>query len=484
MSMFNRLTKWLSVAVAVALCLQLGFSGSTTAAANSPEVKELNFVFLHGAGGNPCGPQLLDDSISEQLPDFIAKYQQAHPGIEVKINIMNRCYPSDVPVETWAANIADSVDKYLPGKGKIIFIGHSMGGKSALYAVAHNVGGLADRAAAVVTIDSPIKSLDNYQLVGNSSFSTYCQAGWLIRPDRGLCASVGSYDSSADGKWVGQNRHWLAFIAGENAPLSPQFDYGGFDPYPRDMDDGALPVTAQYADGADVVYYGEYGHSDFSLIKEVADSMAGEILNYVFGGTIECSVQARDGSWQHKSGLLLGSDYFQDTIGDALGDNNFLWHFNPSYTKWQEWEDTVNYQPPTYENQLRSRFEVTTGKSVPFLTRLDEARWLSPDDPADCRIYLRTRAAPQSYIRVDYNIYVQGLLAEGKTRDHYEIEITTGTPLAEISEASWMTANPRDMRVQVSSRVERPFRWYDASWRVYYQESRVRNIMDEIPATP
>jgi pimeloyl-ACP methyl ester carboxylesterase len=484
MSMFNRLIKLLSIALAVALCFQLGFSGTTFSAANSPAVKELNFVFLHGAGGNPCGPQLLDDSISEQVPDYIAKYQQAHPGVEVKINIMNRCYPSDVDVQTWAANIADSVDKYLPGKGKIIFIGHSMGGKSALYAVAHNVGGLADRAVAVVTIDSPIKSLDNYQLVGNSSFSTFCQAGWLIRPDRGLCASVGSYDSSADGKWVGQNRHWLAFIAGENAPLSPQFDYGGFDSYPRDMDDGALPITAQYADGADVIYYGEYGHSDFSQIEELAVSMAGEIMNYVFGGAVECAVQARDGSWQHKSGLLLGADYFQDTIGDALGYSNFLWHFNPSYTKWQAWEDTVEYQPPTYENQLRSRFEVTKGKSAPFLTRLDEARWLSPDDPADCRLYLRTRAAPQSYIQVDYNIYVQGLLAEGKKRDHYEIEITAGTPMAEISEASWQTANQRDMRVQVTSRVERPFRWYDASWRVYYQESRVRNIIDEIPAAP
>jgi hypothetical protein len=121
---------------------------------------------------------------------------------------------------------------------------------------------------------------------------------------------------------------------------------------------------------------------------------------------------------------------------------------------------------------------------VPFLTRLDEVRWLSPDDPADCRLYLRTRATPQTYIQVDYNIYVQGLLAEGKKRDHYEIEITAGTPLAEISEASWMNANPRDMRVQVMSRVERPFRWYDASWRVYYQESRVRNIIDEIPVAP
>ena len=69
MSMFSRIVKWLSIAVAVALCLQLGFSGATASAENGPAVKELNFVFLDGAGGNPCGPQLLADSVLEQIPD-------------------------------------------------------------------------------------------------------------------------------------------------------------------------------------------------------------------------------------------------------------------------------------------------------------------------------------------------------------------------------------------------------------------------------
>jgi len=481
MSIMSRILKYLSIAVAVALCLQLGYSGSTVSAADSPAIKELNFVFIHGAGGNPCGPQLLDDSILEQIPDYILKYQQANPGVEVKVNVLNRCYPNDVAVETWAANIADTVDKYLPGKGKIIFIGHSMGGKSALYAVAHNVGGLADRAAAVVTINTPVKSMSNYQLVGNSSFADFCRAGWLIRPDRGVCASVASYDSSEDGKWVGQNRHWLAFISGESAPLSPQFDYGGFDPYPRDMDDGALPMSAQYADGADVVYYGEHGHSDFTLIEEVADSMAGEILNYIFGGVVECSVQARDGGWQHKAGMLLGTEYFQDTIGDVLGTSSFILHTNLSYVTWQEWQDVVEYSPPTYENQLRSRFEFSRERSAPFLTKIKEVRWQSADNSADFRLYFKTSAAPRNSIQVDYKIYVQGLLAEGTKRDHYEIEIVAGTPMAEISQASWMTDNPRDLRVQVSSRVERPFRWYEAKWRGYYQESRTRNVIDEIP---
>lgn len=482
--MLTKISKWLSIVVAVAMCLQLALSGSTVSAANSPAVKELNFVFLHGAGGNPCGPQLLADSVLEQIPDYITKYQQAHPGVEIKVDMLNRCYPSDVDVQTWAANIADAIDTHFAGRGNLILIGHSMGGKSALYAVAHNVGNLADKVAMVVTIDSPIKSLNSYQLVGGGAFSDFCRARWLLQSDGGVCESVGSYDSSEDGKWVGQNKHWLAFIAGENSPLSPQFDYGGFDPYPRDMDDGALPISAQYADGADVIYYGEHGHSEFTVVPELAASLAGQILNYIFGGTVECSVLARDGSWKNKAGLLLGTDYWQDVIGDKLGESSFLWHWNPSYTRWQDWEDTVNYVPPTYENQLRSRFDVTTVRSASFFTKIVEARWLNPDDPADCRLYLHTRAAPRNYIQVNWNIYVQGMLDEGKQRDHYEIEITGGTPMAAINEAAWLNDNPRDLRVAVSSHAERPFRWYEASWRVYSQESRQRNVIDEIPAVP
>jgi pimeloyl-ACP methyl ester carboxylesterase len=480
--MFSRLNKWLSIAVAAVLFLQLGYFSPTASAANSPTVKELNFVFLHGAGGNPCGPQLVADSILEQIPDYINKYEQANPGIEIKVDMLNRCYPSDVDVQTWAANIADTIDKHFAGRGNLILIGHSMGGKSALYAVAHNIGGLVEKTAMVVTINTPVKSMDNYTLVGGGSFSAFCQAGWLLKPDHGVCASVASYDSSEDGKWVGQNKHWLAFISGENAPLSTQFDYGGFDPYPRDMDDGALPISAMYADGADVIYYGEHGHSDFTLDEEVAAPMASQILNYIFGDAVQCSVLVRDGSWKNKAGMLLGTDYWQDIICDKLGNSSYLWHWNPSYTRWQDWEDTVDYYPVTYENQLRSRFDVTTVKSAPFFTRIVEARWLSPDDPTDCRLYLHTRAAPRNYVQVDWNIYVQGMLAEGKQRDHYEIEIIAGTPMAAIDQAVWLNDNPRDLRVGVSSHAERPFRWYEARWRVYGQEARQRNVIDEIAA--
>jgi len=483
--MLNQVMKRLSAVAAIVLCLQLGFPGPAGSAVESPVgVKELNFVFLHGAGGDPCGPQLLADSVLEQIPHYIIEYEQANPGIKVNVNTLNRCYPSDVDVETWAKNIADSIDKYLPGKGNVILIGHSMGGKSALYAVAKNIGNLADRVALVVTINSPIKRLDRYQLTGGGTFLDYCHAGWLLQSERGVCASVGTYDSSEDGKWVSHNRHWLAFISGESSPMDPQFDYGGFDPYPRDMDDGALPMSAQYSDGADVIYYGEHSHSDFHTIKKVADFMAGEILRYIFGGTIECSVLARDGGFEHKAASLLGTDYWQDIAGDVFGSSGRVWYWNQSYIKWQEWEDVVEYYPPTYERDLRSRYEISKVRSSAIFTSIEELRWLNPDDPEDCRLYLRTRAAPRNYMQVDWSIYRQGLLPEGTKRDHYEIEMVAGTPLAGVYRASWATDNLRDLRVQVWSRAERPFRWFEAKWRVYYQESRQRKVIDEIPALP
>jgi len=481
--MHKRLMKRLSVVLAVVLCLQIGFPCPVGSATEAPAaVKELNFVFLHGANGNPCGPQMLADSVREQIPFYITEYEQANPGIKVKVNVLNRCYPGDVDIETWAKNIADSVNRYLPGNGKIIFVGHSMGGKSALYAVANNIGNLAKRAALVVTINSPIKSLDRYSVAGGGSFVTYCRAA-LWNTTRGTCMSVATYDSSEDAKWVGENSHWLAFISGENAPLSSQFDYGGLDPYPRDMDDGALPISAQYSDGADVIYYGEHGHSEFHIIKDVSDFIAGEILKYVFGGTIECPVLARDGGFQHKAGSLLGTEYWRDTIGDVIGRSNRIWHWNPSYIKWQEWEDIAEYYPPTYERDLRSRYEVSLEKASLF-SGIEEMRWVNPDNPGDCRLYLRTKAAPRGYVEVYWKIYRQGLLPEVTKRDHYEIEVIAGTPLAEVYQASWVTDNPRGLRVQVWSQAERPFRWFEAKWRVYYKESRWREVIDEVPALP
>jgi len=469
--------KRLALLITVGLCLQLGFcSSAQSAPENAVQVKELNFVFLHGAGGTVCAMQLLADSILEQLPAHILDYQRANPNTEIRVDTLQRCYPNDVDIETWANNIADNIDKHLPNKRNLILIGHSMGGKAALYAVAHNVGNLANKVALVVTINSPIKSMYRYYVAGGGSALDYCRARWLLS-DRGVCNSLAYYDSSQDGRWVGAVKHWLAFISGEAAPLSEQFNVGGVDALPRNMDDSIIPLSAQYSDGADVIYYGEHGHSDFEDSDEVAVFMAEQILRYIFGGEIECSILDNSGTLEHKAGWIPGTDYWEDVVGEVLADSGSLRHWNESYTKWQEWEDVVGQCPP---ESKRSSYRVSKVGFFSFLASIKEWRWLSTDNPKDCRLYLRTRAAPRNYVQVDWSIYQCGLLPPGVKRDHYEVEIVTGTPLTNIRYVSWIAGDLRDLRLRISSEAERPFRWFQAEWRVYAKESRHRKVIDEI----
>jgi len=464
--------------IIIGLCLQLGwYSPAQSAPEEAVKAKELNFVFLHGAGGNTCSMQLLADFITEQIPVYIAAYEQANPDTEVRVNILLRCYPNDVDIETWAENIAESVDKYLPDKRNLIFIGHSMGGKAALYAVANDVGGLADRTAMVVTINSPIRSLQRYYFTGGASLEEYYRALGLVS-DRGVSDSVIYYDSAEDGRWVAAVKHWLAFVSAESAPFSQQFNVGGVDVMPRNMDDNIIPISAQYTDRADVVYYGEHSHNDFANMDEVAGSMAEQILRYIFGGEIECSALVRGGNLEHAAGWLPVTDYWEDVVGEVLVSSGTLRHTNESFFRWQDWEDVVGESPP---GSTRSSYRVSISIPFPFVRSIEEARWFSPDDTGDCQLYLKTRAAPRSSVQVDWETYRRGLLAETR-RDHYEVEITTGTPLTTIRYVSWLSGFPQDLRLRISSEAESPFRWFKAEWRVYAKESRYRKVIDEMTA--
>jgi len=471
--------KVLPMLIATVLSVNIALSSPVQVASEQAvKTKELNFVFLHGLGGNSAAFQLLEDSIMKQIPAYSRIYEQDHPGIEIRVNMLKRNYPNDVDIETWSNNIADSIDKHFQNKRNLIFIGHSMGGKAGLYAVARNIGDLASKVAMVVTINSSIKSLQNYYYVGGTPAVNYWESNWLIT-NRGAVNSLIYYDSSQDGQWVGLNKHWLSLISGEAAPLSNQFDVSGVDPLPRDMDDGIVPISAQYSDGADVVYCGEYGHNDFIVLENLADFMTDQILRYLFGGNIECSVLARGGTLGHKADLFPGTDYWEDLVGGVLVSSGTLKHRNDSYIKWQEWEDVVG----EYSSEgNRSGYELSQVNSFPLLTGIKQSGWVSTDDSGDCRIYIGTIAAPRSTVQVNWSIYQQGLLPPGIQRDHYEVEIATGTALSNIERVSWETDDTRDLRLRIWSQAESPFRWFKAQWRVYFKEKRQKKIIDEIPS--
>ncbi len=115
--MFKGIAKRLVLLIAIALCAQLTFPSSVQSAPeDSIQVKELNFVFLHGVGGTTCSTQLLSDYITELLPAFVFDYEQANPNTKVQVSTLQRCYPAYVDIDTWAKNIADSIDQHFPDK--------------------------------------------------------------------------------------------------------------------------------------------------------------------------------------------------------------------------------------------------------------------------------------------------------------------------------------------------------------------------------
>jgi pimeloyl-ACP methyl ester carboxylesterase len=459
------------------LFLSIGWGNLATAnAASTSQNKQLNFVFLHGMNGNSGALQLLADSMTDRLPAYVSNHQSDHQGTNIQTDMINRNYPNNVDIESWAKNIADSINQRFAGKKNLVLIGHSMGGKTALYAVAHNIGNLADKVAMVVTINSPVRSLVNYYYLGGDTALDFWGAQ-MLSSDKGVLQSLVNYDSAADGRWVGTHKHWLAFVSSESSPLSAQFDTSGIDPLPRVMDDQIVPISCQYSEGADVVYYGEYGHSQFSNLNPVSGYMADQILGYIFGNKVECASLSRSGSFEHKSGLWPGTDRWQDMVGGVLAATGSINHTNDSLFKWQSWEDTVG---SAALSETRSTFQIKVASSSPFFSGLTQAGWADEDNPQDGRVELKTRSAPHSSVKVDWNVYQPGLLPSGTQRDHYEVEIETGTQLTSISGVSWQSSDTRDLRLQISSEAQKPFRWFKAQWRVYYKLSHQFNLMERL----
>ncbi len=168
-------------------------------------------------------------------------------------------------------------------------------------------------------------------------------------------------------------------------------------------------------------------------------------------------------------------------VGEAPAYRGTFSHKNTSFFGWQEWEDIVGGYFP---NIHRSSYEANKVDSVPILTGIVESRWVNPDSPGDCRVYLRTRAAPGTTIQVQWNVKCSVLVPRNVQRERCEIEVFTGTPFTGIDVASWVTDEARDARLLVKSHAQGPMRWFKARWRIYSGEARSRKVIDELPGTP
>ncbi len=440
----------------------------------------MNFVFLHGAGGDSGDMQGLSDQIIAKLPAYIKEYETQNPGIKLTADFLNRCYPNYVDIDTWANNIVDSIDKYT-NKKNLILIGHSMGGKTALYATAHNTGGIADKVSAVVTINSPVRAFDGYYFLGGVN---YWSSIWMLQENQGVLSpgvlsSIAYYDSAQDGSWVSANSHWLALVSAESYPSSPQFDVSGVDPLPRDMDDEIVPISAQYSEGADVVYYGDHYHSEFTKPEPESEALAGkladQILEYVFGKKIDVSLATKEGSFGHEASWMPVLEKFTDVVGSDTVESGTITHQNESPFLFQDWEDVVGEAAGVGG---RDNYQLHLD-SVPFLTSIVDSHWDS-NNPEECLVYIKTRAAPRSTVQVDWNVSRNPMLVKDFPRDRYEVELTSGTPFTAVTGVNWLNDNPQEQKLVINSNAEGPFRWFKAQWRTFIKIPRVAKVIDEM----
>lgn len=411
-------------------------------------------------------------------PVYISNYEVANPDVSIEINTLARCYEGYTDIDSWAKNVTEAINTRFRDRENLILVGHSMGGKVALYAVANNIGNISDKVMAVVTINSPIRVLSQYYVPGGGPMYEYCRTT-LLGSDDGVCASLATYDSSEDGAKISQTKHWLAFASAEPAPLSQLYDRTGVDVWPRNMDDGIVPLPAQFTEDADVIYYGVYAHSDIGKMEEPSKFLANQILRYIFGEAIECSVPARTGSLEHEADWLLGTDRWVDIVGGVIAESGTIQHTNSSFYKWQEWEDIIGEE---IEGDIRAYSNVKL-TSIPLITSIERVSWLTPRDKTDLRIKVKNQAAPLTSIKIDWTIYKSGLFPQGNERSFYDIEMTEGTPLASISHAAWMSDDAANPVFSIWSEAQSPFRWFKAEWMIYQKEERARNIISKIKPT-
>ena len=247
--------------------MSMSFLGTFLKAEVCMRPSQYNLVFLHGWMGEPVDFSHLAASVRSEL----------EKRLPVGRDLIPDCSNTE-DVDTWAQSITAAIpDSW----SNLILIGHSMGGKAALRALAHNES-LAERTAMLISINTPYRDLQRY----NRSILTLCGARTLMTNDRGACSSLAYVDScNFDAGAVINHRGIpvVALVSCELRASSRECDLIDFlqehipgyiaedianlpsDMFPNHRDDGVVPLDAQACPGMTVIPYGQslnYCHSD------------------------------------------------------------------------------------------------------------------------------------------------------------------------------------------------------------------------------
>jgi pimeloyl-ACP methyl ester carboxylesterase len=332
----------------------------------------INILFLHGM---PATLNVLKP-LREKLEELLS-YEN------VSLNWWYPLLPDFESLDNWADNVVDEIDEWSPN-GSIVIIGLSMGGKVALHTVSQARFGIQDKVELVITINSPIKKFQQYY----NCFFGYkypkpllpFMATWVMgyeKPD-GL-SDVIFYDSTSEAEWVASEKSLLTFVSGEKIPNSPDFNEVFGDMFPRDCDDGIIPMSAQYISSSTMVYYGQHQHEavfrDLSL-GGARDDIAENITQYLLGQSIQCSVVVDSGYIHHQSDMFSMNGSWSDSVG----------------------EHEVNSSRDHFLIQIQQG-------SSSLLTGISKASWLS-DDPMNTVLDICSYSkVPFGKINVYYEIF-------------------------------------------------------------------------------
>jgi pimeloyl-ACP methyl ester carboxylesterase len=454
-------TKSLIIIILFFILLQPSTTMSLPLEKQKSSQPEIWIAFFHGLGGHPIVNVPLIENISRNFEQ---------EGITLKY--INPQLPNDVNLEEWSNNIATEIVKWAGNETQshpwIILVGHSMGGKAGLHAAANNLKNINKYVASVITINSPIKNIGRYRPL------TYFWNGVLLHlvAERFLhnhkvvalkdCRDI---DTSIDGrKWLSQgNRSWLSFISAEAYPTDPACNLPltktSIDMYPRYMDDGLVPIDAQYTEDSTTVYYGVYWHQAMVEDPEAIHSLANTTVQYLTGDTI--NISRFHNAWIYNHQTIIPTNW-NDVVGrDEIfldsGHISYAADLLPPY----EQVDTVG---GNFTNQ-RSRYEVQKTSGAGSIIK--NVTWMS-SNPTDYRLNIAIQYLPFGKMELDWRVY--GIIPSPLLRDHYEIEVLDGSSYghSKILYAGWITNDITDLGVNIRSWAALGI--INVGWKVYLKE--------------